>query len=109
MYYCLDCGEMFEEPRTSSEQTGEFWGAPAWECFYSCPRCGSDEIDTADKCEMCGEWIPPDEELCDNCKEVLGATVDYIMDYIRTDAEAYRLNKKEFKQRLIEALDEREV
>lgn len=42
MYKCEDCGSEFEEPKAERESRGEFWGFPAYETVYGCPRCGSD-------------------------------------------------------------------
>ena len=39
MFICLDCGEIFEEPRKVRESRGEFWGAPCYEEWWGCPHC----------------------------------------------------------------------
>ena len=42
MYKCEDCGCIFSTPKRVEEDRGEFWGMPAYEAMYYCPRCGSD-------------------------------------------------------------------
>lgn len=44
MIKCLNCGELFDEPKRVMESRGEFWGMPAYEPMYYCPYCGSDEM-----------------------------------------------------------------
>jgi len=39
MYRCPDCGLEFETPVRVRECIGEFWGAPAYEEYSTCPRC----------------------------------------------------------------------
>lgn len=45
MLKCNDCGRTFETKDLDSYQecVGEYWGTPAYETFYVCPYCGSDE------------------------------------------------------------------
>lgn len=47
-YKCNDCEAEFDEPREYSECVGEFWGAPAYETFYECPECGSEDFDESE-------------------------------------------------------------
>ena len=50
-YICLDCGEIFDEPHTYSENVGEFWGTPAYEDFTECPSCGGGFIEMTSEME----------------------------------------------------------
>lgn len=45
MYKCNECKELFDEPDSYRENVGEFWGQPAYQTFYICPYCGSDDFD----------------------------------------------------------------
>ena len=44
-YKCNDCGFEFDEAESYEERVGEFWGQPAYETFYICPRCKSDDFE----------------------------------------------------------------
>lgn len=46
-FKCTDCGEIFTENEsgTSHELVGEFWGAPAYNDYMACPRCGSTDLE----------------------------------------------------------------
>lgn len=45
MYRCKDCGAIFERPSWYEENVGEYWGFPAYETFYMCPCCNSDDFE----------------------------------------------------------------
>jgi len=58
---CMECGETYTSYDTLSfrewyESRGEFWGAPCSERMveYSCPQCGSDDLDF--------EYVEPDDD-----------------------------------------------
>ena len=59
MYKCAECGFIFEEPSTWTEDRGEWFGFPARETMSGCPKChgGYDEIIEEDEDEE-------DEEMC---------------------------------------------
>lgn len=44
-FRCYNCKELFDYPKRVPESRGEFWGMPAYEDMYYCPRCGSDDWD----------------------------------------------------------------
>lgn len=89
MYYCSECGEIFDEPKRAKDGRGEYWGAPCYEVYGVCPECGSDEIGEARRCQACGEWISGDDEFCENCmKEAEVQTEVLIGDLVKSlDAE----------------------
>lgn len=78
MYYCEDCGEIFDEDDIKYEDESfqvEYWGSmvtcPASSAH--CPYCNSEDIDEASKCDECGEYFNPDDldedGLCEDCRE----------------------------------------
>lgn len=105
MYQCVNCGETFDSPKEVYDFTSEFWGAPARHTTCVCPYCESDEIDEMDKCIICGEWITPGEEVCENCHELIKDIADDIRGKARYVSLKYKLNYNEFMNQLIEELD----
>ena len=93
MFVCLECGEMFEEPLILYDNLGEFWGAPAQDCK-------SDQIDEADKCDICGEYIQAGY-ICEDCAEDIQTRVREIKTYIKNN----KLNYDEYINYLIEELE----
>ena len=45
MFRCNDCDSKFNEPDTYTECMGEFCGIPAYEEFWYCPVCKSDDYE----------------------------------------------------------------
>ena len=75
MYKCLDCGLVFQEPTTYSEDRtpgGAFEGGSFVEHYDGCPKCsgGFKEVEC---CELCGQTSIEElkDGLCDNCWEVV--------------------------------------
>lgn len=50
MWICNDCGTVFENPREYYEHDTGYHG-------MDCPHCGSDDIDEAERCAECDEWV----------------------------------------------------
>lgn len=48
-YKCNDCNCEFDEPDSYEEYMGEFWGTPAYETFYRCPYCKSDDYEEVEE------------------------------------------------------------
>lgn len=72
MYICLDCDELFEEPKRYVETHGLDY--PPYETWKGCPYCGG-VYEDAQECSRCGNWITGDcvyvdgLVVCDNCYE----------------------------------------
>ena len=72
MLYCTGCEQFFDEDDAGEdrEQLGEYWGAPAYREYAVCPYCGSDQIEEAHRCKLCGEWIPySGDDYCEECSD----------------------------------------
>lgn len=81
-FHCPECGEIFPEDEARVLRRDEGYGTKE---IYACPNCRNTEIDEADKCERCGEPIPPDEHFCEDCKEILYRQVESIIEDFNGD------------------------
>ena len=88
MYICKSCGEHFDDPDVKKEYTGV--SSEGYHEYFEvghCPYCGSDDIEEAEKCRICGEWFYSDgKEFCNNCledlsKELYGIQAKYTIDF----------------------------
>ena len=67
MYICNSCGAVFSTPDTYEEHHPYGMGT-ATETFSICPSCRDADIDEAQKCERCGEYVAElDNGLCEVC------------------------------------------
>lgn len=76
MFVCIECQTIFEDPIKIEEDRGEYFGFPAHEDFYVCPKCKGNYVE-AHRCDSCGEWIDDtyiktddDKRYCSNCYRV---------------------------------------
>lgn len=79
-FVCLECGCVFDEPRTFKETHGLEHGP--YETWHGCPVCGG-AYDEQVYCEGCGEYMPASEAhetkagyFCDDCYYDNGLTED---------------------------------
>lgn len=73
MFKCLDCYEVFEEPKKYAEDRtpgGAFEGGSFIEYFTGCPYC-SGAYEEAKECEICGNYFT-DDELKDTTEMING-------------------------------------
>lgn len=64
LYICKDCRETFVDPATEREDCGwetDLGHISAYQNYYVCPNCGSEDIDEEDICVICGESFAKDE------------------------------------------------
>lgn len=45
MYRCRDCYREFDEPKVIHDAIGEYHGQTAYQYWYVCPHCGSDDYE----------------------------------------------------------------
>lgn len=70
IFVCLECGNLFEEPRRYVETHG--LDAPPYEVWHGCPHCGEPYVE-AHRCDECDEWITKeyvkigDKRYCQDC------------------------------------------
>lgn len=74
MYLCLDCDNLFEDPKEYSETHG--LSSPPYETWTGCPRCGGGYVETF-RCDLCDEWVAGEyiklkdgTVVCDQCYEI---------------------------------------
>ena len=105
MYRCSRCGQTFDSPDTVVDFFSEAWGRQVKHYTSVCPNCGSDDFDEMDKCEICGEWISPGEDVCDNCAELIKDISEDIRGRVRYVSLRYKLKYDEFIEHLIKELN----
>ena len=70
MFVCLECGDVFSEPKYWTETHGLDYGP--YESWSGCPCCNGSYTETY-RCEICGEWITDtyveigDTKYCNEC------------------------------------------
>ena len=76
MWFCSDCDDYFEEPRTVTEIHSEL-GEEAEhfpEEYSVCPYCGGEYIEEAFICGRCGEPSHEGETFCPDCTSAILAS-----------------------------------
>ena len=96
MYKCIDCGNVFEEPHYEPAWLGECGDRDVYGNDCSCPHCGSEDFDEAEKCELCGEYAAIEhlyDGVCGKCLHECDGDFDTCYE-ISLDAlpEAVKLN-----------------
>ena len=105
MYKCQNCQETFDSPNCVLDSDSEYWGRNVHHYTSVCPFCGSDDYSEMDKCEVCGEWIDPGEELCECCRDLIKDIADDIRAKGRYLSLRYKLKYNDFMDQLITELD----
>lgn len=104
MRICEDCKETFENGEIKLDFTSEAWGRLVKHYKIVCPYCGGDDIEEMDKCEICGEWIPPGDEICENCRDLVGDMTDQIRGIARRLTITHKLNYNELIEKIMEEI-----
>lgn len=81
---CDDCGTVSSLKELNRDTiNGGYPGEP----HYTCPVCGSDYLEEAYQCNICGEWFPCDEVhgsvgqmACDDCLNE-GITLENVNEF----------------------------
>ena len=42
---------------------------------YRCPECNGNEFDIPDRCQICGDYIPPTEAFCQDCIDEMDSLI----------------------------------
>lgn len=93
MYICKECTEVFDEPKPIESDCGyetSVGYAQVNEEFSCCPHCGSEDIEIAKKCDICGEYTF-ENAVCDNCLEE-NATLENAIKYGNDEKVKVELN-----------------
>ena len=88
MWICIECGAVFENPREYYEHDTGYHGA-------DCPHCGSDDIDGAERCAECDEWVNEEylvNGLCPACIEKYAEDYETVTAYGADRKEAVEIN-----------------
>lgn len=99
MFICKDCGAVFEEPDVTYDDpspSGVALPSGAYE-YEFCPECGSDDIEVADECASCGEYIIG-KTLCDDCKS-------WLVDRLVKLREDLGITQDEFEEAICEIFE----
>ena len=91
MYICKDCGAVFEEPykwRDDPSPAGVSLSSGYYE-YWECPSCGSEDVDEAERCEVCGEYIA-ESGICESCRAQIEEEVKDIKRSWRLDDTTFR-------------------
>ena len=69
-YRCVQCKEIFDEPKNVYGELLEYWGVPCREEF-SVSSCCEDDYEEVELCEECGEYVCPEDiyenDICWDC------------------------------------------
>ena len=74
IYLCNTCGREFREPVIMRERTGVYSpdGIPEEWTFEGCPFCGSEDIETRERCELCGDRLASKgSDYCNECRTII--------------------------------------
>ncbi len=77
MFICLNCGEIFEEPKHYVEKHGFEYGP--FEEYDGCPVCG-DSYEEAYECSNCNSYICETNAVIMDGREVCEACADEIAE-----------------------------
>lgn len=106
-YWCDNCNEVFDEDDVQIRDIYEYMDGRRY-LFgreVNCPKCGEElNLEEANTCQICGEYISPHEQLCDECKEDLDILIEQKMDEIVLDTG---ISKDELIEQLDRWLSER--
>lgn len=100
MLYCENCGKLFESPDYAEDFESEYFGAIVHHFVSVCPYCRSDEIRTAEKCPICGEYHTGEDEVCDLCND----EIEEAIRELKEQAISGELNWDAFSEALAERL-----
>lgn len=99
MYKCLNCGAIFDCPDYEDDFSSEYFGRRVTHHISVCPDCRSDELDTAEKCQLCGEYHSGESDYCADCEDLMHDYFDPVIAEIR---EMFGFDEDRIKEALKE-------
>ncbi len=96
MFLCEDCGTVFEKPNEVYDVWLEHFGYPCRKMYDSCPKCYSDNLVRAQRCDVCGEYKDAstiEEGFCPLCAQRVIRKLDDFLCML-TEKEKVLLNAK---------------
>ena len=89
LFRCRECNEVFNEEEMK-ECTGddfEYFGFTGKRNYLGCPKCEGDDFEEVHLCKGEHDYIPIDEDLCDECKVKIARS---FKEFCRNLSEAER-------------------
>lgn len=100
MYVCLECGGIFEHK--DMKWTNRTYDLERLDgmVFPVCPSCGSEDVDSGEVCERCGEAIGDEwlgeVQVCRKCKEAVLDEIEETIDQFAQDRSIDYKTAKEY-------------
>lgn len=116
MWKCDRCGETFDETEIVTKRSGYHsdyigHGGDYWEEEGHCPYCGSEDIDEAKKCDLCGDYGFSDDfvyyddfSVCPDCNDKLHGIAKAVVE--DTTGEFEEIDSVQARDLLIAYLSE---
>lgn len=95
MYKCLNCGSVFDEPIAIYEREPYGNSYAEYHSDDICPYCKGD-IDTAEKCEICGEYYAESDiynGVCIECIKIDCEKLSTLFDYAESITPENKINR----------------
>ena len=70
-FKCISCEEVFSEDELIDVDgdSYEYFGFTGRMSYKGCPNCKCDDLEEVQLCKCKHNYIPDDEDLCDECKQ----------------------------------------
>jgi hypothetical protein len=94
MYFCDNCGTLFETPKQATEHHG--LKSPPYETLSVCPGCGQADYSVAQKCLLCHKYVEQSSlegDCCPTCAGHLLRRFKEVLELYFSPEELYVLNE----------------
>ena len=85
-YWCFNCNTAVRDDEMECKEghtqiDGRTYRNP-YEDEYFCPNCGEEfyAMEEAKECPICGEYMNPDREICEECETELKVYIEQMLD-----------------------------